>query len=216
MSNDLALRLAITAVFCVSIAECSYVLVAQHDQWKSIVSNLLHLVTSVAMIVMVWSRGVDLPTAEPLTFFLLAAIWFVGMVVTNPSGIRERLKNGYHAVMMTAMAWMYAVMNGDLLATHHSGHSHARDVHASGMHTPSAMDMSSTDMQSKASELPWITTINWIATLGFAVAALYWLLRFLADRPTSPVPHNAPPAHRELRCQAFMAAGMAITFGVAL
>jgi hypothetical protein len=217
MIDDLRLRLVITAVFSISIAVCLYVLVAQRDRWKSTVSNLLHLVMSVAMIVMAWSGGMDLPRTEPAVFFLLAAIWFLGLVATIPSGIRERLTNGYHAVMMTGMAWMFAVMGGGLLVSQ-PGHLHDREmptseVRASGMHTSSAMDMLSTDASSKAHEPVWITTVNWIATIGFAAASLYWLFRFVAERRTNPVPKHALLIDRGLLCQASLAAGMAIMFG---
>lgn len=60
MIDNVGLRLNITALFCVSTAECPYVLVAQRSRWRSAVDNLLHLVMSLAMIVLAWSAGTDL------------------------------------------------------------------------------------------------------------------------------------------------------------
>jgi hypothetical protein len=211
MVDDLATRLVITAVFCVSIAECLYVLVAQHGSRRSTLNNLLHVTMSVAMIVMAWSAGTQLPTTAPMVFFLLAAIWFVAVAVTGASCIRQRLTSGYHAVMMTAMAWMFAAIHSGPLAS--SDHSHHHDVHASDMHTPSGIDASSMELSSKVNETAWITTINWIATLGFAIAAMYWLSRFFVERRTSPVSHDALLARTGLLGQASMAAGTAIMFG---
>jgi hypothetical protein len=212
MIDKFVVRLVITAVFCVSIAECLYVLAAQHGSWRCRISTLLHLVMSVAMIVMAWSAGTQLPTNEPVVFFGIAAIWFVAVAVTDAPGVRPRLTNAYHAVMMTAMAWMFAVIHTGPSASR-SGHSHHHDAHASGMHTSSTIDASSMELSPNVSEPVWVTTINWIAALGFAVAAAYWLLRFVAERRTNPVSHESRPAGRELLCQASMAAGAAIMFG---
>ena len=215
MINDLVLRLVVTAVFCVAIAGYSYLLVAQHGRLSGTVNYLLHLVMLIAMVVMAWSARTNIPAAALTVFFLIAGIWFLGVLAALASGIRERLANGYHAVMMAATALMFAVMGGDLLASQ-SDHSEVHDVHASAMHPLSAMEMSSTDMSSHAIEPAWITAIGWIATLGFAVAALYCLFRLFAERRTSRVPHDASPAQEGLLCQACMAAGMAIMFAVML
>jgi hypothetical protein len=92
MVDDLAPRLVITAVFCVSVAECLYVLVAQHGPRRRTLNNLLHATMSVATIVMTWSAVTTLPSTGPMVFFVLAAIWFVGVAVTASSGIGERLQ----------------------------------------------------------------------------------------------------------------------------
>jgi hypothetical protein len=160
---------------------------------------------------MAWSAGTRLPTTEPMVFFLLAAIWFVAVAATGASGVGERLTNGYHAVMMTAMAWMFAVIHSGPSAG--SEHSHHHGVHASGMHTSSGIDASSMELSPKPNEPACITTINWIATLGFAIAAVYWLCRFFVERRTSPASDETLLSRRELLCQACMAAGTAIMFG---
>lgn len=45
-------------------------------------------------------------------FFLLAALWFVvATTFVSEKTVAKRAEYGYHALMMLAMAWMYAVMN---------------------------------------------------------------------------------------------------------
>jgi hypothetical protein len=215
MIGAFALPLVITAAFSVSIAECLYVLVAQHGPWRRTLDNLLHIVMSVAMIVMAWSAGTPLLTTASIVFFLLAAIWLVAAAVTGESSARQRATNGYHAVMMTAMVWMIAVIHGGASAGH-SGPSHHHDVQASDMHMSSAIDASSMELSPKTNELAWTTGINWIATLGFALAGLYWLRGYLIARRTTPTSRKALLVRRELLCQASMAAGAAIMFGATL
>jgi hypothetical protein len=65
--------LVITAVFCVGVVQCLYVLAAQQGSWRCGISTLLHFVMSVAMIVMAWSAGTQLPTNEAAMFFGIAA-----------------------------------------------------------------------------------------------------------------------------------------------
>jgi len=45
--------------------------------------SLLHLIMSVAMVVMAWPWGATLPTIGPLVFFLLATVWFVVLGFTD-------------------------------------------------------------------------------------------------------------------------------------
>lgn len=195
--DDLALRWIDTALFGASIAGYVYVLVAQHGRWTRTVNHLLHQVMSVAMIAMVWPVGINLPAVGLMDFFLLAAVWFVLVAGRVSCGAPDRLTNGYNAVMMAAMAWMYAVMNDS--PPGQTGHSPD--------HNLSAPQISWT-----TAEPGWITTVNWFAAVGFAVAAVYWLYRYFADRRTNPVPHTARLANLQPLSQAFMAAGIAIMF----
>jgi hypothetical protein len=80
---------------------------------------------------------------------------------------------------MLAMAWMYAVMNGALLASP-----------------------------------VWIGAINWVCTIGFAIAGYSTLYRYFAVRKAKPT----PPSRYCLGVarHTMMAAGMAIMFGVML
>jgi hypothetical protein len=214
--GDLTLLWIVTILFGVSIATYLYSIVAQHDRWTSTVNHLLHLIMSVAMILMAWRVGMDLPAVGPMTFFLLAGVWFAHVASRMSSAARDRLTNGYYAAMMAAMAWMYAVMNGNLPGQ--SGHSpdHALSgslaMDASGMElNMSGMGMPAHQMSGTAAGPGWVSAVNWIATLGFAVVALYWACRCFAQRRMNPVPQAAQPRLEPLY-QAFTAAGTALMF----
>ncbi len=226
MIQDLALRWVVTILFVLSAAECLYSLAAGNRRPVSVVGHVLHAVMAVAMAVMAWPWGAALPTVAPMVFFLLATLWFVAVTV-SPVGAGHRVAGTYHALMMLAMAWMYAVMNGHLLpgqsgsgdasgsASTGSGGGHAG--HA-GMNMPgmdmSGMDMPAADASGAAGNPAYIDTLDWVCTIGFAVAAVFWLYRYLAVRmDRSPVRGGHPLG---ILCQAMMAAGMAIMFGVML
>jgi hypothetical protein len=221
--GDLALRWFVTTLFVLAAAECLYALAAGDRRPATVVSQLLHVVMAVAMAVMAWPWGAALPTVAPMVFFLFATGWFVA-VTASPLGAGHRIAGGYHALMMLAMAWMYAAMNGRLLpgqasdaagivpsqagASGHAGHA--------GMNMP-GMDMSGTDATgadaSGGGYPAYIATLNWVCTLLFAVAAVYWLYRYLAIRMDRGPAAGAPLG---CLCQSMMAAGMAIMFGVML
>lgn len=215
MIDDHALRWIVTVLFAASAAGYVSVLVAQHGRWRCIVNHLLHLVMSVAMIVMAWPVGIGLPTVGPMIFFVLAAVWFVLVAARASSCIPDRLTNGYNAAMMMTMVWMYAVMNGSLPSR--TGHSSDHALSGSPGVEMAGMDMSEPRMSWTAAEPSgWISTVNWLTTIGFAVAALYWLYRYFAARRTNPMPHTAPLSSMGLLGQGFMAAGVAVMFAVML
>lgn len=198
MIGDLALSWAVTLLFGASFAGHAYGLIAQRERWICTVERVLHIVMCAAMVVMAWPVGMKLSTLAPMAFFLAAAAWFVLVAAHVFSGDAGRLANGYHAVMMAAVAWLYAVMSSGPL----SGRGHSPD------HTMPGMDMPVPD----TSEPGWITTVDWIAAVGFASAAAYWLYRYFAQRETNP----ARLGNWGTLCHAFMAAGMAVMFGVLL
>jgi len=176
---------------------------------------------SAAMILMAWRVGMNLPTIGPMIFFLLAVVWFVYVAGRVSSATRDRLTNYYYAVMMAAMAWMYAVMNGSLPGQ--TSHSPDHALSGSLAMNTSGIAMSMSGMETPAHEMSrtlpgpgWITTVNWIATLGFAVVALYWPCRYFAERRMNPLPHAAQLARLEPLYQAFTAAGTALMFGALL
>jgi hypothetical protein len=208
--DNLALPLTATVLFGASLAGHVYFLVAQRGRWISTIELLLHLVMCAAMVVMAWPVGMELPKVGPMIFFLAAAVWFSLVAAHVFSGTPGRLTNGYHAMMMAAVAWLYAVMSGGLPGQpdHSPGHTMSM---APGMEMPS-MDISATE----SAEPGWITTLNWIATVGFASAAVFWLYRYFAQRKTNPVLHAAHLAGLGSLCQTFMASGMAIMFGAML
>lgn len=217
MIADLALRWVVTVLFALSAAECIYAFTRSYERPSVAVSQLLHLAMAVAMVVMAWPRGAELPTLGPMLFFLAAAIWFLtGMMRIATSG--GRLGNGYHAVMMAAMAWMYAVMNGNVLAPHgdpvvtagHGGHA----MHMAA-HTAEAIPAAPAVMEHGAAQPVWINAVNWTLTIGFVVAVGVWLYRYFAARQRSAQQPGMPPSgHFGTLCRAMMAAGMAVMFGV--
>lgn len=208
--GDLALRWAVTVFFGAGFAGHLYGLVAQRERWISTIERLLHIVMCAAMVVMAWPVGMELPTHEPMVFFLAAAVWFVLVAAHLFSGDDGRAANGYHATMMAAVAWLYAVMAGGPLGPR---------SRPPGQAMSSAPDMNMPGMDTSVAETAdpgWITTLNWIAAIGFASAAIYWLYRYFAHRKTNPVSHTARLGDWGTLCHAFMASGMAIMFGVML
>lgn len=217
MIEDLFLRWIVTALFVLSAAECVYVIAADRRPRTLVVGRSLHVVMAIAMAVMAWPGGAALPTTGPMIFFLLATGWFL---VVSLAQHGHRAMNAYHAAMMLAMAWMYAVMSGRLLPEPAGGGGHDGQSGHAGHHAPPAEDAPGVDMPAMTDpaqnpmDPPFIAGINWLCTVGFAIAALWWLYRFSERRRAD----SAAPAYRfvGILCQAMMAAGMAIMFAVML
>lgn len=177
MIGDLTLRWIVTALFGISIATYVYLLVAQRDRATSTIDHLLHLTMAAAMVLMAWHVGMDLSTSGPMVFFGLAGAWYVRAAGRASSAIGQRLTNCYYAVMTAAMVWMYAVMSGNLPGQ--ASHPTSLAMTMPGMEMPG-------HQMSRAPTGPgWITTVNWIAALGFAVVALYWSCRYAARRQST-------------------------------
>ncbi|MCV7342497.1 DUF5134 domain-containing protein [Mycobacterium haemophilum DSM 44634] len=137
---------------------------------------------------------------------------FDGLAYRANCATGHRLTNCYNAVMMTAMAWMYAVMDNSLPG-HTGDHSPNHTMSGPLAMTASKMEMPAQQISPTPPETGWIITVNWIATLGFAVVAMYWLRRYVTEHRTTRPPHTARPAHVELLSQALAAAGTAFAFG---
>ena len=201
MIQDIFLRWIVTALFVLSAAECLFAIATGRRTWTRVVGRLLHFIMSVAMVVMAWPWGATLPTIGPLVFFLLAAVWFVALGLTDAD---HRVVNGYHALMMLAMSWMYAVMNGNLLpgqggTARGTARSDIAPHRAWRAWTCRECDMSDTDIGRRCRGDPaWIDAINWLGTIGFAIAALWWLYRYFSLRKAEPT----QPWHRFLRRRA--------------
>jgi Domain of unknown function (DUF5134) len=133
---------------------------------------------------------------------LLATLWFLASALVPAETVSVRAVYGYHALMMLAMAWMYAFIHGLLLPGHSSRHHHVN------------MDMADRVVPTTAGSPDWIAAINWFWFVGFAVAAVFWTSSFRA-KPTGGSTSgwwrsvNAPT-------QATMAAAMSIMFGATL
>lgn len=213
MIQDLVLRWIVTALFVLSAAESLYAIATGRRVWTHIIGHLLHFVMAVAMVVMAWPWGAGLPTAGPMMFFLLATLWFAIVTLTQ-SG--HRGINAYHAAMMLAMAWMYAVMSGGLLPTPAGGAGGGAPAghHGSSSSNMPGMDMPDMPAADQSAAPPFITGLNGLCVIGFTIAAGWWLYRCFVARKAEPT----QPSHRFLGTvsQAMMAAGMAVMFGVML
>jgi Domain of unknown function (DUF5134) len=214
---DLALRWVVTVLFALSAAECTYAFAGSRGRPSAAVSQLLHMAMAVAMLVMAWPGGAALPTLGPMFFFLAAAMWFLAGLLRSGTS-ENRLVDGYHAAMMLAMAWMYAVMNGNVLVRRTDAIDAGHDMpatHTTGHHgggTAMAMDHAAAVDHTAVQPL-WIPAINWLLTIGFVIATTVWLYRYFAARQRSD---PSPFSHFGTLCRAMMAAGMAIMFGVML
>ncbi|MUL79505.1 DUF5134 domain-containing protein [Mycolicibacterium sp. CBMA 226] len=216
MIADIWLRSLVTALFLVSASQCIYALVtARQDRTlANQISRLLHLVMAVAMLVMAWPAGMAVPNRPPMVFFLLAAGWFAVLLVLRTG---HRVADGYHAVMMLAMAWMYAVMDGQVVPGQCAGTAADAPQPSSSMPSMPGMDMSGPAAHSGAMggcghPSAWVSAVNWVITALFGVAALCWGIRYFTvrqDRPDAPA-----RLWFAVVCQATAAAGMAIMFGV--
>lgn len=212
MIADLALRWVVTVLFALSAVECTYALAGSRGRPGAALGQLLHLAMAIAMMVMAWPRGAELPTAGPMLFFAAAAVWFLVSCMRSHTS-EARLLNGYNTAMMLAMAWMYAVMNGNVFGRNTESVAAAgHDMHA--MHTGGHHPGGAGTATEHASVQPvWISGVNWLLTIGFVIAAVAWLYRYFAARQPS---ETSPFAHFGMLCRAMMAAGMAVMFGVML
>ncbi|WBP92731.1 DUF5134 domain-containing protein [Mycolicibacterium neoaurum] len=221
MIADLTLRWVVTLLFTVAAAECILTLVVVKHHRAAAIGHGLHLLMAIAMAVMAWPRGAALPTTGPMVVFLFATVWFLAVAAVVATTAGGRLVNGYHAVMMFAMAWMYAVMNGSILPGHSTGMStgggHGGGGHAGHAgHGGSGADMPAMEHSAGAVSAPaYIDAVNWFWTVAFAGAAVFWIYRYFATRRTDGgTALNL--VHFGTLCQAAMAAGMSIMFGVML
>jgi len=212
--QDLDLRWVVTVLFGLSAAAWVYVIARGPRRGTHLVGQALHTVMAVAMVVMAWPPGAKLPSTAGMVFFLLAAVWFAVIAVSH-AGAGHRLIDGYHALMMLAMAWMYALMNDQLLARRSAGQHTTPMPNMPGMQMP-GMDMPMDSADAHASTVDtgypaWITAINWALAIGFAAAAVFWIYRCFARGSAGDADQRW-----SVVAQAMMAAGMAIAFAVLL
>lgn len=214
MIQDLALRWVVTLMFVFSAGVCVSTIAANRHAVANLISHSLHAIMAIAMAVMAWPSGAALPTRAPMIFFAAAALWFAAITIGSTG---HRVGNTYHALMMLAMAWMYAAMGGLPLrgaadampsampgmtaSAGHAGHA-GHGGHSAGMH-------------SGAEQATWVATLNWVCALGFAAASAFWFYRLITARLQPSTPGRTSNTVGIL-CQLAMAAGMAIMFAVML
>lgn len=177
MIHDAVIRWVVTALFSLTAAECVLAIVIKRQPWTWVVSHGLHFVMALAMVVMAWPWGAQLPPNGPAVFFLLATVTFVTMavVVARTAGLRVRY--GYHATMMLATGWMYAIMGVHFFPARASTHNSAQsDTSMPGM------DMTGTNMPAGSGTPMWLSTVGWLGTVGFAVAAVFWTYWYFVKR----------------------------------
>lgn len=217
MIQDLTLRWAVTGMFLFSAGVCIAAIIRNRHSRTNLISHSLHAIMAIAMAVMAWPRGAELPSRLPMIFFFSAALWFA-VVTARAAG--HRVANGYHALMMLAMAWMYAAMGG-LPLQRRSSEMAGMDMADMGAMAGSSGHAGhgghgghSAGMTKTAGPVDWIDAMNWVCTLGFAAATVYWLYRFVTARVQPS--HVRDSSSVGILCQLAMAAGMAIMFGVML
>ena len=164
---------------------------------------------------MAWPGGAALPARPPMIFFAVAAVWFAVIGVRTSD---HRAGNVYHALMMLAMAWMYAAMGG--LPLSKSARSDSNPAPMSSMPGMDMRDMApgmdaSSGQPGHAGAEPanWVGLLNWVCTIGFGAAAVFWLYRLvIARQPSRDESHQTVG----ILCQVAMAVGMAVMFIVML
>jgi hypothetical protein len=202
MIHDIVLRWVVTGLSALSAAAWGFAIVRRHRVWTQVVRCGLHFVMAIAMAVMVWPLGAQLPATGPAVFFVLAAVWFVISAFVPGETVPLRTVYAYHALMMLAMAWMYTFIHGFLSPGHSSMHHHMD------------MDMAGKEVQTSAGSPAWITAINWFWFVGFVVAAVFWTSGFAIKRTDGST--YGWWRSLDTPAQATMAAAMSIMFGATL
>ncbi|MCA2306066.1 DUF5134 domain-containing protein [Mycobacterium intracellulare] len=208
MIHDLVLRWVVTGLFTLTAAECVLAIAGKRRPWTWVVSHGLHFVMAVAMVMMAWPLGTQAPSTGPTVFFVLAAMTFVTMAVVVARTTALRIRYGYHTLMMLATGWMYAMMNARWYPARTSTQDHA----PSAMSSMPGMDMAGTAMPASSGSPIWFNAVNWVAAVGFTVAALFWTYWYFVKR------QHEPSRFRSLGnlSQAGMAIGMSILFSATL
>ena len=222
MIQDMTLRWVVTLLFVFSAGVCVQTIMANRHSAANVISHSLHAIMAIAMAVMAWPTGAELPSRAPMIFFLAAALWFA---VSIARADEHRAANTYHALMMLAMSWMYAAMGGLSLPTAGERES-APMATMPVMPSMAGMDAStghgghaghsghSMSGTGGAGPATWIGVLNWVCTIGFGAATVFWLYRLITARAQ----RSADASHQTIGilCQLAMAAGMAIMFAVML
>ncbi len=74
MIQDLALRWIVTLLFLFSAGVGIQTIAANRHSWANVISHSLHAIMAIAMAVMAWPKGAELPKRAPMIFFVAAAV----------------------------------------------------------------------------------------------------------------------------------------------
>lgn len=202
MSHSLPLSVVLTVLFTVTAV--GYLGFASRPGSTGIsrVSDVFHVLMSVAMLAMPWSWGMTLapPTLQIIVFAVATLFYLVFTLGSGRYGSHEhhgpggsgRLVLGYHVVMMAAM-----VVMGVMMLPRAGG---------AAMSMPE-MDMSSGGHSMHGSWSGW-TPISWILVVVFAAATAWLLVRLIASARV----RQHPLARLDGVLLLLMSAGMALAF----
>lgn len=188
------------------------------------VSAALHVLMSVAVIVMFWPWGERFPAIAQITVFTAAAAWFAGQALFGGDALRARCANWYHAATMAAVAWIAVVMSAPATAVTAAAATAGGGSMSADM---GGMDMGGMDMGSPAPSAPgtgitggpgtattmavgWAGPVCLVLAAGFfAIAAWY---AFAALRPLAdPGTRHPPGTLSRDTASALIAVGLAVT-----
>ncbi|SDT92153.1 DUF5134 domain-containing protein [Gordonia westfalica] len=219
MIDDVLLRWIVTALFAVGAIDSIRTLAARRTELRLSITHCLMLLMSLAMIVMAWPQGNQLPL---LPLQLLFALGTVTAVVFAMRGTDDRLLHVYTAVMMASMVWMYAVM-GWHTATSAAPATATPAHHGSPPGTDALSDMA--QMHGASSNPMWMGSVTLLLVLGFLALTIYCAARSVQlPRTAAPAPpmSNAVTTLRRPRlrspwiCHALTAGGTGIMFAALL
>ncbi len=198
MISDTYLKWAVTVAFVVTAVFWVARAAARSASIAGRITGLLHVLMSLAMLTMVWSSLPGVSASVGMPVFGAAAVVFLGLLVTRRE---HRVENGYHALMMATMVWMYAVMDPSIVGgSQMQGGGGAMDM--GGMTMPMSMPMTMT------MRLPsWAGYVDLAVGLAYVALAATWVA--YAYRAVAVSHHS-----RRLTgaMQAVMAVAMAVMF----
>lgn len=175
-----------------------------------------HLLMAVLMILMPSGLSMRVPALLQLIVFSGLALWYVYLALFRPTVVEGtsgghhagRPRLAYHAVMMLAMAWM-AVMMAPLPSSAASGSASMAGMPGmAGM--PDMPGMHTGAGQGGTGSHPWADPWMILIGMGFGIAAVWYLGRFLACL-RGPATGVTGRLIRHLT-DVLMAFGMALTF----
>lgn len=157
-------------------------------------SEALHLLMGLSMVVMIWPWGHVVPAPVWVAVFTLSTGWFAAGALRSAG---RRLVLGFFATTMGAMVWMGATMPAQASPHHHSGPGEMAGMPGMGL-------------GAAGHSLTYTAGIS--AALGgyLILASIWWVLRGLrisglagADNPPRPLSWTS-------LCHGLMSAGMGL------